>query len=463
MPDRETCGESISKEKASGELSRLRAFQQEAQEKLDNGSSVLISAPTGLGKTRAAIAPFILGYRSKNKLGVRIIYTLPIRALAEGIKEEFCGLGIQPIIHHGEEPASEEFRERAVITTVDQYFTAFAGAPLSWAFSLGHAASGATLASYTVFDEVHLLSPQKGLPLLFAIVKLRTRWALPTTVMTATLPDSVVEFLTKYCRLSKIEASEGDVQERDSWRHVSLRLLSQELDDAQVIDLISEKCKEGIRKIIIFVNTVDKAILIYKRLLQGSEEQKLPFRKEQIMLAHSRFTKDHRKIIEEEIHQKFGKNSRFDGVLVTTQVAEAGLNISAPLVLTELSPMDSLIQRVGRCARFKPQTGESSGEVIAIKFKDGNWPVPYTDSIRVKRKNKLYTVPVSKITEIILRDTSEKPIRLDWGKERQLLNDALSDVYRVFIDGKSSIDFEKHGDLGIWKILEEHGKELESK
>ncbi len=458
-----TWGERINKEIATVELSTLRAFQQEAQEKLDNGSSVLISAPTGLGKTRAAIVPFILGYKNKKKLGVRILYTLPIRALAEGIKKEFSDLGIQAIVHHGEETASEEFRERAVITTVDQYFTAFAGAPLSWASSLGHAASGATLASYSVFDEVHLLSPQKGLPLLFAIVKLRNRWALPTTVMTATLPDSVIEFLTKYCCLSKIEASKGDVQERDSWRHVSLSFVNQELDDAQVIDLISEKCREGIRKIIVFVNTVDKAMLIYKRLLHGSQEQKLPFSKEQIILAHSRFTKDHRNIIEKEIHQKFGKNSDFDGVLVTTQVAEAGLNISAPLVLTELSPMDSLIQRAGRCARFRPQTGENRGEVIAIKFKDGNWPVPYIDSIRARRKNKLYTVPVSKITEIILRDQSEKPIRLNWGKERQLLNDALSDVYRVFIDGKSSIDFEKNGDLSIWKILEEHGKELESK
>ena len=458
-------GESINKEIVSGILPCLRAFQQEAQEKLDSGSSVLISAPTGLGKTRAAIAPFVSGYRDRKKLGVRIIYTLPIRALAKGIKKEFSELGMDAIVHHGEEPASEKFRERAVITTVDQYFTAFAGAPLSWAFSLGHAVSGATLASYTVFDEVHLLSPQKGLPLLFAIVKLRCRWALPTTVMTATLPDSVIEFLTKYCYLEKIEASETDIHGRDNWRRVSLEFHNHELDDSHIINLISDKCKEGARKIIVFVNTVDKAIVVYRGLVQRSEEHKLPFNKNQILLAHSRFTTEHRKSIEEKVHRNFGKDSQFDsqfdGILVTTQVAEAGLNISAPLVITELSPMDSLIQRAGRCARFKPQTGENRGEVIVIKPKDGNWPVPYIDSIRIKQKNKLYDVTVSKISEIVLKDNTEKPIRLDWGKERQLLNNALSDIYRVFIDGKNSIDYDKNGDLSIWKIIEKHGKELE--
>lgn len=443
------------------ESSVLRDFQRSANETLDKGLSVLISAPTGLGKTRAAISPFAFSLKDKRKLGVRIIYTLPIRALAEGIKEEFSTFNIEPVIHHGEDPESKMFRERAVITTVDQYFTAFAGAPLSWASSGAHAASGAVLASYTVFDEVHLLSPQKGLPMLFAVVKLRHRWALPTTVMTATLPDSIIEFLTEYCRLEKVEASKADTKERDSWRKVSLQFHDQELDTSAFVELVSEKCEERARKIIVFVNTVDKAMIVYKRLLQLSEESKIPVKKDEILLAHSRFTKEHRRIIENKIRQRFGKGSQTDGILVTTQVAEAGLNISAPLVITELSPMDSLVQRAGRCARFKPQIGENEGEVIAVKPKDENWPIPYTDSIRMKRKNKTHFVTVSKISELVLRDTAEKPIELDWPKERQLLNDALSDVYQIFIDGKTSIDIDKSGDLGIWKVIEEHSEELE--
>src|SRR5690606_41661946 len=72
-------------------------------------------------------------------------------------------------VHHGGRPESRTFAENAVATTIDQYLTAFAGAPLSFADSAGHAAAGATLASYSVFDEVHLLEPGKGLSLLAAV------------------------------------------------------------------------------------------------------------------------------------------------------------------------------------------------------------------------------------------------------------------------------------------------------
>ena len=77
------------------------------------------------------------------------------------------------------------------------------------------------------------------------------------------------------------------------------------------------------KKIIIFVNTVERAIQVCEKL------EKL-FGINKILLAHSRFTKEDRRNIERELLQKFGQDSDFEGILVTTQVAEAGLNISAP-------------------------------------------------------------------------------------------------------------------------------------
>lgn len=143
-----------------------REFQQRAFREIKNGQSVLIIAPTGLGKTRAALCPFIENLSDGGVIGTRLIYSLPLRALTQGVIKEFQQLcpTLQPVVHHGDEPESDFFSERAIVTTIDQYLTAFAGAPLSWASHLSHAAAGAVLTSYSVFDEVHLLPevPTKG-------------------------------------------------------------------------------------------------------------------------------------------------------------------------------------------------------------------------------------------------------------------------------------------------------------
>ncbi len=444
----------------------LREFQENTKDNLMKGNSAVVMAPTGLGKTLAAIIPF-KDASGNTKLGSRIIYTLPIRALAKGIQEEFERLNMKAIVHHGDEPESKWFTEREIITTVDQYFTAFAGAPLSWSSATSHAAAGAALASYTVFDEIHLLNPKNGLHLLLAILKLRNRWNLPTTVMTATLPNSVIDFLETKCGLIKIEASEKDIEDRDSWRDVSLRLHDTELNSEELAEFVKEHWK-SYGKVIVFVNTVEKAINLYKKLNEDSSLR------DKILLAHSRFSKDHRKKIEEEIHLKFGRNSDCEGILVTTQVAEAGLNISAPLVVSELAPMDSLIQRAGRCARFKENSDKVKGEVIVVKpnVENGAWYAPYFDYIRLKRggsgtnKNDAFIknkerITLSELTWVVLLKKAKTSVSLDWDTEKELLNLSLDDAYSAFINGSDIVYFKDQiKDKEIGEIIKQYKDKL---
>ncbi|MCD6591012.1 MAG: CRISPR-associated helicase Cas3' [Candidatus Aenigmarchaeota archaeon] len=447
----------------------LREFQKNTKDNLMEGKSTVVIAPTGLGKTIAAILPFVetLSNGGNNKLRSRIVYSLPIRALAKGVQEEFENFNIKAIIHHGDEPESKWFTERAIITTVDQYFTAFAGAQLSWSSATSHAAAGAALANYTVFDEIHLLNPKNGLQLLFAVLKLRNRWNLPTTVMTATLPNSVINFLETKCGLVKIGASEKDIRDRDSWREVSLKLHDVELDVEGLVGFVKGHL-DNYGKAIVFVNTVERAISLYKKLKEDSSL------KNKILLAHSRFTKKHRKRIEEEIHLKFGRDSDFEGILVTTQVAEAGLNISAPLVITELAPMDSLIQRAGRCVRFKENSGKVKGEVIVVKPKveNGRWYAPYFDYIRLRKggsgtnKNDAFIknkerITLSELTWVVLLEKAKTNISLDWNTEKELLNLSLDDVYSAFINGSDIIYFKDQlKDKELGEIIEQYKDEL---
>ena len=284
--------------------------------------------------------------------------------------------------------------------------------------------------------------------------------------MTATFPNSVIDFIESKCGLKKVEASQKDIQDRDGWRKVELMLNKEELDIEGMAKLVKEQYKEQ-RKLIVFVNTVDRAINLYKKLKDDGL-------KDEILLAHSRFSKQDRKRIEEEIHKKFGKNSEYEGILVTTQVAEAGLNISSPAVITELAPMDSLIQRAGRCARFKENSQKNKGKVIVVKPKveNGQWYAPYFDYIRLRKggtgknkddafiKNK-ERITLSELTWIVLLEKAGMNVSLDWPKEKELFNLSLDDAYSMFINGLDTIYFQDQiKDEEIGKIIKQYEDKL---
>lgn len=291
----------------------MRDFQKETFRKLENGHSPLIFAPTGIGKTKAALSPFIGSVTNKGILGTRLIYALPMRSLMKSVLDEFenCikdagfifqnniwtkdGYGLCAVMHHGEQPESNIFSERACITTIDQAFTAFAGAPLSFSASSGHAVAGALHTSYLVFDEAHLLSGRYGLPMLFALLKLRKRWGLLSTVMTATLPDTVSKFFCEYCGMEKVEATDKDIDERDSWRKVTLDMRRKNSGITNVVYTLF--VEGGQQRIIVFMNTVERAVRLYRDLTRLFEEKSLD--KNRLLLAHSRFTAQHRIAIEE--------------------------------------------------------------------------------------------------------------------------------------------------------------------
>jgi len=69
-------------------------------------------------------------------------------------------------------------------------------------------------------------------------------------------------------------------------------------------------------------------------------------------LFHARFAMGDRLEIEEMVVERFGKGSRDRrGVVVATQVIEQSLDLDFDLIVTDLAPMDLLIQRAGRLWR----------------------------------------------------------------------------------------------------------------
>jgi CRISPR-associated endonuclease/helicase Cas3 len=76
-------------------------------------------------------------------------------------------------------------------------------------------------------------------------------------------------------------------------------------------------------------------------------------RERSVRLIHSRYTRADRA----EHEQASIKTLQTEGIVVSTQVCEAGLDVSAEILITELAPADSLIQRSGRCARRAGEKG----------------------------------------------------------------------------------------------------------
>lgn len=101
-------------------------------------------------------------------------------------------------------------------------------------------------------------------------------------------------------------------------------------------------------------NTVDDAISAYQMLRERAPEP------DKIMLFHSRFVMADRQAIEQAALERFGKSStaenRAGWILVSTQVVEQSLDLDFDQMISDLAPMDLLIQRAGRLHRHRRDT-----------------------------------------------------------------------------------------------------------
>lgn len=120
-------------------------------------------------------------------------------------------------------------------------------------------------------------------------------------------------------------------------------------------------------------NTVDDAREAYERLWKEA-----PVGVE-VRLLHSQFALDDRLRIEEEVLEHFGKDStreqRSGQILVATQVVEQSLDLDFDYMVSDLAPVDLLIQRAGRLHRhqrdFRPEPASTPKlGILAPTFED---------------------------------------------------------------------------------------------
>ncbi|MBW1982749.1 MAG: DEAD/DEAH box helicase family protein [Deltaproteobacteria bacterium] len=183
---------------------QLYPFQQQACDLILSGRSVVLQAPTGAGKTRAALYPFFLAWERGQDFPRKCIYSVPLRVLANQFWDEYtdrrrhCGLTrpMDVTVQTGARPEDPRLEGNLIFTTIDQTLSNFLNIPYSLSLGQGNLNAGAILSSYLIFDELHLFDPDSSLPTTIHLLRL-LRGIVPFIAMSATLSGEMIEALSR--------------------------------------------------------------------------------------------------------------------------------------------------------------------------------------------------------------------------------------------------------------------------
>jgi CRISPR-associated endonuclease/helicase Cas3 len=391
----------------------------------------LLEAPTGAGKTEAIVLAW-LWRRRYGPANVRVAtprrlaYTLPMRVLVEQTRdriksndkdkpgffdrlgEDFVNIPVE-ILMGGETDNDWDLypeREAVLIGTQDMLLSR----ALNRGYALGRARWPMPYGLLNndclwVFDEVQLMG--SGLATTAQLAAFREKFQTwgncPSLWVSATLRSdwlATVDFRERVEGLATHGLMKSEWRDTDS--ELAKRLKAKKIlskakftaDDPKKLAVEIHEAHQQGQLTLVVLNTVKKAVTVYaalKALLQPAPKKGKKAAAEQtplapapdVMLLHSRFRPPDREAKMRQLKQ-FGETG---GIVISTQVVEAGVDMSARVLFTELSPWASFVQRVGRCNRKGEFT--KGAEVFWIDV-DSKKAAPYTpeevDAARVELK-----------------------------------------------------------------------------
>lgn len=174
-----------------------------------------------------------------------------------------------------------------------------------------------------------------------------------TRIVQAFSPGTSLPERLKYPCVLGVDLEEGALWKPVNIAPDSIELFPHVAAKADKISIMAETvmalvCEEGCAACI--VNTVTEAQELYEKL-----KERLP--EEELVLFHSRFTLERRLEIEGEILNKYGNGKNATrprrGVVVATQVLQESLDVCFDAMVSDLAPVDLLLQRAGRLHRHK--------------------------------------------------------------------------------------------------------------
>lgn len=345
--------------------------QREAIPKILAGKNLLLMAPTGTGKTEAALLPILSKLLVEARApGIKVIYITPLRALNRDLLERIewwaQRLDLRTAVRHGDTGPRERRIQTLeppdiLITTPETLQVILTGRVLR-----NHLKG----VRWVIVDEIHELATDKrGAQLSVGLERLTriTGRDFQRIGLSATIgdPGAIAEFLVgvgRSCEIVKVPVA----------RSMSITVLYPELEDddrvlAESIGVypdvaarlrIIRELVESHNSTLIFTNTRPLAEILTNRFRVWDEQMR-------IGIHHGSLSKTTRISAEEAL-----KTGKLAGIVCTSSL-ELGIDVGRiDLVIQYNSPREvtRLIQRVGRSGHGVGRVAK--GVVIAIDSDD---------------------------------------------------------------------------------------------
>ncbi|MBC6003624.1 MAG: CRISPR-associated helicase Cas3' [Paeniclostridium sordellii] len=352
----------------------------EVQEKINKcniNKNQLILSSCGSGKTEAS-------YYMVKKWNKKVLYAYPMKTLASSIHnrlnkyEQILNSGKVWTIQHSSANEDKFLSGDMCITTIDQVLSGYLAIGTQ-SFIKGKN----VVISNFIFDEIQLFEPGKTLKTTICMLDKLKDNGNKFVIMTATMPKKLIDFLADRYDMQVTITDKPSVDNRE------VKLYYQE-------DLNIKKIEDFDTKQIIICNSQKEQEEIYNNINN----------KDRVILLNNKLLKEDRENIEMLVFKYFGKESEEnDKILITTQIVEAGMDISATRMYSSLSPIDSLIQREGRVCRWG-----GNGELIVF--------------------NGFYDIYDKQVCENTLKKIeSNQGLIFNWGTQKKWVNDILNPFY----------------------------------
>ncbi len=375
-----------------------RPMQQavvELAKRLNRPALVIIEAPTGSGKTEAALYLADHWARVLQQRGLYVAMPTMatsnqiFRRVKEVLVRRYPDRLVNLHLVHSQARWSEEV-ETLLLETTDELEEGDEGkvAALTWflprkrtllaPFGVGTVDQALLSVLQTrhffvrlfglshktvVFDEVHAYDTYMSTLFRRLLTWLRAVGA-SVVILSATLPARARrELLRAYAGVSEVPevsypaitwAMEGEIGvvplEATDGRTIALEWVEREPE--ALARRLAEELREG-GCAAVLCNTVRRAQEVYRAI---KEARIVP--EEDLILFHARYPSAWRDEIERKVLDRFGKDGKrpAKAIVVATQVIEQSLDLDFDLMITDLAPADLLLQRAGRLHRH-PREG----------------------------------------------------------------------------------------------------------
>lgn len=183
-------------------------------------------------------------------------------------------------------------------------------------------------------------------------------------IFTATLPPFVKDLLMNDDE-NKYDFTCGEFNP-DSVRH-NLKTINEELDVNRIIEKANNNYAENkSNKILVICNTVKKAQEVYDAISEQLNNEEI-----EVKMLHAKFIRRDRASLEKLIEQDGRTEVKKNVIWVATQIVEASLDIDFDYLYTELSDLNGLFQRFGRCNRKGKKSTNDTNCYVFTKIADG--------------------------------------------------------------------------------------------